>query len=304
MPGTNGNIFITSYMNKVMRKTAFCERCGVCEAECPTGALVIRPGNFYIDPTRCIHCHHCYEVNSYGCIVAGRRKVSEGGTGMKQNNTRSSGIDRYSTFGLKDEWVANLMNDPDEWFREYQGMGPKMIPAALNWLTEACVIDQKEKKLSSLGLIIREIYLKNSYLAWQIMWVNMCFNSLAVQCYVQDLANLMTYKKADIVTAMQYRYPDLSETTLGNPAGALINMFDHSPCGCDEEDAEFASYSLRMGVIGRAQKERTVTKLGTDHVSPIAIAYLLYANAEHENRYAFTIEELNENKEENGPEVL
>lgn len=304
MYGTSGNIYLTSFMNKVLRKTAFCERCGVCEAECPTGALVIRKDRFTIDTEKCVHCHNCYDVNSYGCIVASRRQVSEGGMSMKSKSVRSSGIDRYSTFGLRDAWVANLMNDPDEWFHEYQGMGPKMIPAAINWLRDALIVDQKDKKLSDFGYIVRNLYLNNPYMAWQIIWINLCFNSLAVQTYVQDLANLMSYKKADIITMMQYRYPELSEATLGNPAGAILNMFDNSPCGCKAEDAEFSNYSLRMGVIDNSQKERSVTKMGTDNISSMAIAYLLYVIAEHENRYAFTVEELYSNKEINGPGMV
>ena len=66
-------------MNKIMMKTAYCERCGVCEAECPTGALVIRKNELSIDTTKCVQCHKCYDVNSYGCIVGSRKRVSEGG---------------------------------------------------------------------------------------------------------------------------------------------------------------------------------------------------------------------------------
>ena len=301
MLGTSGKLHLTSYMNKVLMKTAYCERCGVCEADCPTGALTIRKGELSINPLMCVHCHKCYEVNSYGCIVGSRRRVSEGGIGMSAKNVRTSGVDRYSTFGLKEDWVNDLLQTGDEWFIEYPGLGPKMIPAAINWLRDARIIDLKDKKLSKLGLIVQKLQSKKTYLAWQIIWINLCFNSAAVECYVQDLTILNDYSKSDLITMLQYRYPDISEATLGNPAGALLNMFDNSPFGCSIEDVDFSDYSLKMGVISHTKRERLTRKVGTDNVSDIAIAYLLYLIAEKENRTAFTVSEIYNSPALNGP---
>lgn len=304
MPGTSGKLHLTSYMNKVLTKTAFCERCGVCEADCPTGALIIRKNNISINPSMCVHCHKCYEVNSYGCIVGSRKRVSEGGIGMSAKNIRTSGVDRYSTFGLKEDWVNNLMQTGNEWFGEYPGLGPKMIPAAINWLRDARIVDIKDKKLSDLGLTVQNLYNKKAYYAWQIIWINLCFHSAAVECYVKDLTNLNDYSKSDIITMLQYRFPDISEATLGNPAGALLNMFDNSPFGCSLEDVDFSNYSLKMGVITHAKRERLTRKVGTDNISDIAIAYLLYKIAETEERYAFTVSELYSTTELNGPNTV
>lgn len=304
MPGTSGKLHLTGYMNKVLTKTAFCERCGVCEADCPTGALTIRKNHIAINPSMCIHCHKCYEVNSYGCIVGSRKRVSEGGVGMSAKNVRTSGVDRYSTFGLKEDWVNNLMQTGDEWFVEYPGLGPKMIPAAINWLRDARVVDMKEKKLSDFGLTVQQLYDKKAYYAWQIIWINLCFHSAAVECYVKDLTSLNDYTKSDIITMLQYRFPDISEATLGNPAGALLNMFDNSPFGCAIEDVDFSNYSLKMGVISHSKRERLTRKVGTDNISDIAIAYLLYKIAETEHRYAFTVSELYSTPELNGPNIV
>ena len=304
MPGTSGKIRLTSYMNKVLMKTAYCERCGVCEADCPTGALIIRKDCISINPLACVHCHKCYEVNSYGCIIGSRKRISEGGVGMSAKNIRTSGVDRYSTFGLKEDWVSDLMQTGDEWFMEYPGLGPKMIPAAINWLRDARVVDMKDKKLSELGLVLQDLYSKKAFYAWQIIWINLCFHSAAVECYVKDLTVLNDYNKADLITMLQYRYPDISEATLGNPAGALLNMFEHSPFGCTIEDVDFSDYSLKMGVISHTKRERLTRKVGTNNVSDIAIAYLLYKIADAENRRAFTVEELYSNISLNGPSII
>lgn len=303
MHGTTGKVYLTSYMNKVLMKTAYCERCGVCEAECPTGALVVRKNELSIDTTKCIHCHKCYDVNSYGCIVGSRRRVSEGGIKMIKY-LRSSGVDKYSTFGIKKEWFESLMDMGDEWFYSYPGLGPKMIPAAINWFRDAKIVDLREKKLSTIGKIIQSIYRKNTFLAWQLLWINVAFGSAVVNCYLQDLINNCEYSKNDIIAMLQYRYPGLSEATLGNPVGALFNMFDNSPMGCKLENIDYENYSIKMGVVFKNGKDRKIKKVGAANISSWAICYLLYMVAEKENRYSFTVSELYSNKELMGPATV
>lgn len=303
MHGTSGKVYLTSYMNKVMMKTAYCERCGVCEAECPTGALVIRKGELSIDTTKCVHCHKCYDVNSYGCIVGSRKRVSEGGNNMTKS-LRSSGVDKYSTFGLKNDWFESLMDMGDEWFYSYPGLGPKMIPAAINWFRDARIVDIKEKKLSVFGNTLREIYYKNRYISWQILWINLAFGSAIVNCYLLDLFNNCSYSKNDIVIMLQYRYPGLSIPTLSNPVGALFNMCDNSPIGCELDNLEYENYSLKMGVLSKEGTIRKIQKIGANNISSYSICYLLYLIAEKENRYSFTVSELYENKELMGPQVV
>ena len=81
-------------------------------------------------------------------------------------------------------------------------------------------------------------------------------------------------------------------------------MFEHSPFGCTIDDVDFSDYSLKMGVISHTKRERLTRKVGTDNVSDIAIAYLLYKIADTENRRAFTVEELYSNLSLNGPSTI
>ncbi len=303
MNGTSGKLILTSLLNKALTKTAYCERCGVCEAECPTGALKIRTNELAIDPTRCVHCHKCYEVNSYACIVAARRRISEGGLSMSSSSTRTSGIDRYSTFGLKEAWVRALVNMGDDWFTEYPGLGNKMVPAAINWFRDAEIVDQKEKKLSEFGHVFCDIFRKNEYLAWQIMWINLSYNSPIVQCYVENLLNDADYNKLSLLTILQYDYPNLKENTLLNPIGALFNMFEHTPFGCQQEMASFEDYSIKMGAYAKVNNERVVRKIGADNISKIAITYLLYKQAEKENSYEYSVKDFYEKKVK-GPKIV
>ncbi|MCM1259859.1 MAG: phosphoadenosine phosphosulfate reductase family protein [Prevotella sp.] len=296
MSGTSGKLGLTSLLNKALTKTAYCDRCGVCEAECPTGALTIRKNEFTIDPMRCIQCHKCYEVNSYGCIVAARRRISEGGISMSSSTTKTSGVDRYSTFGLKEEWVRALVDMGNDWFLEYPGLGNKMIPAAINWFRDAEIVDKKEKKLSEFGYLFCQIFKKNEYLAWQIMWINLSFNSPIINCYINDLLNDTNYNKDGILTLLQYRYPDLKENTLSNPIGAIFNMFEHTPFGCSQEMSDFEDYSLKMGAYKTENRERFVKKIGSENISKISITYMLYYLAEQTKSYEYSVSDFYERK--------
>lgn len=291
------NLFETSIIKKALTKTTYCERCGVCEAECPTGALVVRHDRLEIDKKRCIHCYCCINVNTYGCIVAARRKVSEGGIMTKTSNTRTSGVDKYSTFGLRDPWIDSFFDEFGDFFIDYGGLGTKQITAVLNWLREAELVDLKVKKQTEFACQMKDIYDNKKVLAQQIIWINLCFNSAVVHNYVLNLSPFTSYSMRDVIAMMQNSYPDVGENTLKNPVGALANMFRNSSYGCEADDQEFVRDNLKMGVCSKKNNETYFTKIGSDAISQGAILYLLYKISEKTNRYEFTVSEFyNDNK--------
>lgn len=286
---TGDNIFETSIIKKALIKTTYCERCGVCEAECPTAALTVRKGNLHIDTTKCVHCYNCLNVDTCGCIIAARRKVSEGGIMTLNSNAKTSGVDKYSTFGLRDPWIDSFFEEFNDFFIDYGGLGTKQITAVLSWLRESELVDLKSKQVTEFASILKDIYESKRYTAFQIIWINLCFNSAMVKNYILNLSSSTSYSKRDIVAMMQEQYPLIGENTLKNPVGALINMFGNSSFGCTDEQQEFIRDNLKMGVSTKIDNEIYLTKVGTDKVSNAAILYLLYKVAENENRYEFTI---------------
>ena len=281
------NIFETSIIKKALTKTTFCERCGVCEADCPTGALVVRYNKLHVDTNKCVHCHNCINVDTIGCIIAARRKVSEGGPML--SGTRTSGVDKYSTFGLRDPWMDSFFEESDDFFIDYGGLGTKQVTAVLNWLREAELVEPKIKKQTQFAYELQEVYENKKYLARQIIWINLCFNSAVCKCYAINVQPLTTYSMHDIVALMQNDYPAIGETTLKNPVGALANMFRNSSFGCESDDQEFVRDNLKIGVCTKIDGETCFTKIGTDQISQGAVLYLLYKVAETEERYEFTV---------------
>jgi len=206
--------------------------------------------------------------------------------------TKTSGIDKYSTFGMRDEWVAAFFEQMDDWFDGYANLGPKQIPAMLNWLREAELVDAKEKKVTELAKMIKPLYESNPLVAWQIIWINLAFNSSIVNWYVNRVNNEGVYTKQELLELLKEEYPTLKGATLKNPIDALVNMFCNSPLGAEEE---YDDNSLCIGLLEKKGVQvKNVRKYGTSRVSSVAVAYLLYKNAEINDMHEMTVSDIYE----------
>lgn len=289
--GTTNKVMLISYLTKAFTKTAYCELCGVCEIECPTGALTVRD-RVEIDSSRCVHCHNCFEINTKGCIIATRRMVYEGGKAVGGTATKTSGVDKYSTFGLREEWLASFFDQMDDWFDGYSGLGSKQIPAMLNWLREAELVDAKEKKVTKMTEALKPFYESNPLLVWQIIWVNLSFNSAIANWYVCHVNSDVAYSKPELVELLKEEYPTLKGATLKNPVDALVNTFCNSPLGSEDK---YDDNNLCIGVLEKKGVQvKTVRRIGTSKISSLAVAYSLYKNAEVNDMYELTVSDIYE----------
>lgn len=290
-------ISIIGMILKAINKICYCEKCGVCEAECPTGALIIRPNRFEYRKEKCTHCMNCINIHGTGCIVAGRRKISEGGN---MNTVRTSGIDRYSTFGLREEWVDTFFRRGKDYFLDYGHIGSKMVQAVNAWLREAELIDSKVKQITELMECISTFYNTNKKIAWELIWINLAFNSVIINTYIRFLDFNTSYSKNDIVEQLKIFYPRLGENTLRNPVDALFNMMKLSPFG-HESTQNISSYNIQMGLITKVGKEQYITKIGNPNASKLSICYLLYKIAELEGNYEFVVSDFYNDSDNMGP---
>lgn len=283
---TTNKILIISLLSKAFTKTAFCERCGVCEAECPTGALTVNR-EFALDIDKCKNCNNCFSINTKGCIIATRKVLSEGGIQVLTGSTKTSGIDKYSTFGLREVWLNAFFDLMDGWFIGFGNLGKKQIPAMINWLREAELVDRKDKKVTELAALLKNVYSKSPLTVWQIIWINLSFNSAIVNWYVSNVRENIPYSKIILLENLKTCYPNLSDGTLGNPIDALINTFNNSPLG----------HELKLGVAEKPGNiTKSITKIGTEKISSIAVCYLLYKVAESKNTYEMTVSDFYEKR--------
>lgn len=284
-PGLHG------MLSRVLTKTAGCEVCGVCEAECPTGALTVRD-KVEINKNMCVHCHKCLEVSSRGCIIAHRKQINEGGMLVKSSNMRTSGIDRYSTFGLREEWVDVFFDKGNTWFGSYPNLGTKMIPAAINWLRDAELIDEKEKKISKKFDLVKSLYDRNKLAAWQIIWVGLAYNSAIVNSFTKSIKIDIPYTRDDIVAILKEDFPTLNDNTIKNPTNALITMLRYSPLGCltNEQFEAQNIYVAELQMSGNSTKG--IRRISSGYISMPALAYLLYKEAMDTKCYDITVGDL------------
>ena len=180
----------------------------------------------------------------------------------------------------------------DNWFEGYANLGPKQIPAMLNWLREAELVEPKEKRTTELAQLLKPIYRSNPELVWQIVWINLSFNSAIVNWYANNIKSEVEYTKQEMVELLKETYPTLKGATLKNPVDALVNTFSNSPLGTvDVNDDK----SLKVGLLTKkGVAVKTVRKYGTSRISSIAVAYMLYKNAEINNMYELTVSDIYE----------
>ena len=278
-------------IKSTLYKATYCIRCGTCEAECPTGALQVLP-IIKINSKKCIHCHNCLTFKGRGCLMAISVKESVSGGKMKNR----SGIDRYSTFGMREIWVRSYLGLTDKWWESDQMLlGVKQIPAFVHWLVDSEMID-KNRKPTITSNKLKETYYGDQKLFWEILWVNLSRNSQVVKWYNNTIKWDISYTKEQLVNQMMDDFPDLSEGTLYNSITALINTFDSTPLGSD----------IGLGIIekkGRAIK--SIRKKGPEEkINPITVAYSLYRYSEIKNNLYLTVSELYENSCEEGPYKL
>lgn len=285
-------ILLQGHIKRVLYKTTYCVHCETCEVECPTGALSVVP-LVSIDVNKCIHCHKCLDFKERGCVMANSINISEGNI-KKNNNMKTSGIDKYSTFGMKENWVSDFINNSDDYFEGNNSLGTKMIPACLNWFREAEILEISDKKISQVGLAVKNIFGNNPTIAWEIMWINLAYNSKIVEFYTSYIAFNRSYSKKEIIELMIPVFVGISEATLSNPLGALCNMF-----GIKEKS--IIGDVLKQGIIvAKGNAVDSISRQAYTDISAVAVAYSLYRYAENNKRYSLTVSEFYDEKQTEG----
>lgn len=254
------NSKLISLLKRILYKTAYCIQCEACEVECPTGALSVYP-KIFINSDKCIHCFKCLEFHNKGCIVANSLSMTNG-TNLKAK----TGIDRYSTFGLHEEWIDEFFAGPLEYWG-IQQLGTKQVSSMKSWLKEAEIVDSK-LKLTELGAVLKKIYPNNPTLIWEIILINLSYNSFIVNWVLNNIKIGQPYDNMLIDETIKLQYEDVyGMKTIQNARAAFMQLMKYSPIGS----------TLRVGVEIdlRHRKHESYNDL-----CPEALAYSIYKYAE------------------------
>ena len=283
------DIQLQNKIKRIIQKSTFCVHCGVCDVECMKGAINTNP-IVHINSNLCDNCENCIQFTRHGCY---RARSIDAGTGGNNMAKRTSSLDRYSTFGLRQVWLEEFFDYENDW-AENNNLGSRQVPAVINWLSEAGLMVHETKQITDLGMVLKEIYEVDPLFVWGVIWVNLYYNSNIVGWYCDNIDWGTISSKDDLVATLM-ESSDLNANTLGNPIGALMNMFDNSPLGDD----------LKLGIIKRISRARSVDKEGVDDdLDMLLVAYALYKLKEKKSRADFTVTELYDDNCPGGPYKL
>lgn len=225
-------------------KAGYCIQCEVCEVECPTGALSILPTP-HIDQSKCIHCQRCLNFHDKGCIVA----ASLYQTSNVKMNTQSR-IDRYKNFGLREEWLDTYLSSPEDFWDSDHGLNKTyQIPSLRNWLIDAEIIDSKYQ-LTKLGTLLHAIYSDNPSLVWEIVWINLAYNSVIVDWFTSKITAAQIFSSKFLEELFKSEHTEHKDITVHNAVYQLMRTLRESPIGEEMEqlvanDAKGTSYMRR-----------------------------------------------------------
>lgn len=268
------------FLRRLIYKTAHCVKCEVCEVDCPTGALRITK-DIKIDKNKCIHCHKCMTSHDRGCIAADCVRMIK-----DMDKKLSAKVQGYKTFGMRDAWLDEFFADP-EYFWNSSSLNKPQEDGFRSWLKDAEIIDAK-KNLTEMGELLQTIYQDDTQLAWEIILVNLAYNSFIVNWFANNVKVGSSYSKVSVKDAIMEGGFDVNSSTLDNAIGALFQTFNNSPVG---DTFNF----------GTPQRSNTVEREDYEDVSPLAVAYCLYRYAEDKKVRSLRVSDFYNEESENGP---
>ncbi len=268
-------------IKRVLYKTTYCIQCEACEVECPTGALTVYP-NISVDKKLCIHCHKCLSFHEKGCIVANSLSIAENMI-SKQGN-----IDRYKNFGLKEEWLEQYFIDLDDYWTSEHGLNENyQIPSLKAWLKDAGIIDQS-CHVTPLGKLLAELRLDRPEIVWEIIWINLTYNSFIAGWFSRNIAHGTQYSQKLMEEMIRDQYPSYKEKTVHNAVYQIQRTLRESPIG---------SQINQMSVIDK----ETSLRGEYEDISEEAIAYSLYKYAEIHGVHSLRVSDFYQESCEGGP---
>lgn len=105
-------------------------------------------------------------------------------------NKKTSNIDRYKNFGLREEWLNDYLNNLDAYWMSNHGLNENyQIPSLKAWLRDAEIIDENNNATELAKLLSnQEIMVNYPNLIWEIVWINLSYNSFIVNWYTKNIS--------------------------------------------------------------------------------------------------------------------
>ncbi|MBU3188737.1 phosphoadenosine phosphosulfate reductase family protein [Clostridium bowmanii] len=274
---TKEEILFVSAFKIVFKKTVYCVKCGVCEANCIMGYINMENG-LYIDD-KCLKCRKCHNIDS-GCLVYNSLKDLKG-VGRKMS------LDCYASFGVEKEWVIKYLKyQEDFWKSKDNDLGSVKITALKRFLKDAMIKPERgnnkngaeksdimNKTICKLGL--------NSTSSWALILCNLVYTP-QFNWFTKELSLNERYLSEQIKAMISDNY---SKGSKNNIASSLKNILTKTPLGRDitkkplEGDIEVAAI-CETRKIGGKDSLVSITRTSWKNPDSKVVLYGLYKFAE------------------------
>ncbi|WP_107689601.1 hypothetical protein [Coprothermobacter proteolyticus] len=187
--------------------------------------------------------------------------------------------ERYSNFGLREEWMTSFLNLGEDYLRN-NTLGPKQKTALNEYLRDAGFIE-RNRKSTELCDVVRFGYSLGSLpvlSVWAIVWTNLCHNSGIFLWWANQPPG--NYTRESML--QELRQTDKRERTLTNITNSLISTLQSTPIGKD----------LRQGEVIKSGRSRIVQKIGHPKLNLVEVIYAFYMFARKHEMFSISIEDM------------
>lgn len=267
------DINFISWVKTVLKKSAYCIRCRVCETNCPHGFIHMENGIFSIDDS-CVKCKKCYKVNN-GCVVAASQLLP------KEINRMNGSIDQYKNMGIQYSWVVEYLDKKDN-FWEDNSLGSQMITSLKAFLRHAGILDGKN--ISAFGEKIADLG-GETIESWAIMLCNLIYTP-QFNWWVNNIGFDHTYTQAEIKEMLEGIVTDNSRKNIISGFKNILSTND------------ILSKVLGLGVVNIEKKGKNTVLVDVHRTKweepiPEVILYALFKFAEAcDGYYQFSLSTL------------
>jgi len=191
-----------------------------------------------------------------------------------------SGINKYMTFGLKQEWISVLASERED-FRSTTALGNRMIPSAVAWFREAKLISASVAIQPTRLLDVGQRFGFDYQIFWDSIWLGLINTSPLMKWYVCNVLinETRTQDELDEKLAKSVASASVRKGALQS----LCGTFKASPLGVG------ASPVVELELKGA----RVISLKRMAHsIAPLVVLYSFYVMAQTADRVSFTISEM------------
>ena len=262
---SKSDILLKKAFKIVMRKSAYCVGCQVCEANCPYGYISMTRDFTYVDD-KCVKCHRCHDIDN-GCLLYSSIKLPK-----KENKMGS--INRYGNMGVEYDWIKQYFNTEDEKKVDFlktdtnPTLGTKMVKNLASFLSDGGIVNKRN--LTNFGLVVQKLGLERPE-TWGLILCNLAYTS-----QFNWWINTIDFGTSYDIESLQALFTEETGNTKTHIISAFKNILSSNP---------YLSESVGLGICDSYVKNgktylNSVVRSPWKNPSPEVILYCLFKFAE------------------------